>query len=219
MAGFNVKVRFEDSGISTDTAAAHPILQKRGKGLLYIYAPTGMIRATDKVRFARYVSSKNGRRKGTNKRHIKHCGWIRPKRYEKGKAVQLVNTSLLLDTNASNAVTECWALLINGNCDIPSALFSIMSEQAGGIDLKKEIVLSDLQLFTDFFGKQLGVCIERNGVQITDYMPFACGITYSRKVPENNGNVVLSMVFSNSLYSLREFAKQTEPTKKRTNTP
>ncbi len=39
MAGFNVKVRFEDSGISTDTAAAHPILQKRGKGLLYIYTP------------------------------------------------------------------------------------------------------------------------------------------------------------------------------------
>lgn len=39
MAGFNVKVRFEDSGISIDTAAAHPILQKRGKGLLYIYTP------------------------------------------------------------------------------------------------------------------------------------------------------------------------------------
>lgn len=213
MAGFNVKVRFEDSGISTDTAAAHPILQKRGKGFLYIYAPTGMIRATDKVRFARYVSSKNGRRKGTNKIHIKHCGWIRPKRYEKGKAVQLVNMSLLLNTDASNAVTECWALLINGNPDIPSALFSIMSEQAGGIDLKKEIVLSDLQLFTDFFGKQLGVCIERNGVQITDYMPFACGITCSRKVPGNNGNVVLSMVFSNSLYSLREFANKTGPTK------
>lgn len=30
MAGLQVKVRFEDSGISTDTAAAHPILQKRG---------------------------------------------------------------------------------------------------------------------------------------------------------------------------------------------
>lgn len=38
MAGFNVKVRFEDSGISTDTAAAHPILQK-GVKVCYIYTP------------------------------------------------------------------------------------------------------------------------------------------------------------------------------------
>ena len=56
MADFSIKVRFEDTGISTTTSTAFPILKIRGRNL-YICAPTGMLRATDKVKFARYVSS------------------------------------------------------------------------------------------------------------------------------------------------------------------
>ncbi|HCS87202.1 MAG TPA: hypothetical protein DIW30_01850 [Bacteroidales bacterium] len=240
MTDFSIKVRFDDTGISTTPSASFPTLKIRGKNL-YICAPTGMLRATDKVKFARYVSSsnshwvkKNGVETG-EKACRKHTGWIRPKS-PNNLQDDLVQMSMELDKKLSTAETEFWRLYVWANEDnegtmdwmpyIAESLYMVMISKLLYKSSYKGVHFDSLQglfvddngndvyvTFVDLFGKKLGVCIERNGVQITDYMPFACTFTLGRidEIPHDDHIMIaksLSLFHSpKHLMSLRNYMK------------
>ena len=224
----------------TTTSTPFPTLKIRGQNL-YICAPTGMLRTTDKVKFARYVSSsdshwinKNGV-KTDEKAVRKHTGWIRPK-LRGNLQKDLVQMSMALDTKLSNALTEYWKLSVlyqddsEGTMNWDSwparGLYSVMVESVCyyllcHFDEKKGDFIDDetgksqehaSNYLVDLFGKKLGVCIERNGVQITDYMPFACTFTLgeSDSIPDSHimkGQSLSLFHIPNHLMSFRQYMK------------
>lgn len=182
MADFNTKVRFADSGISTSTSTASPTLKRRGTEL-YIVAPTGFLRTTDKIRLARNISSRwKSRRYGSS---VANTGWLRP--MMNGKA--MIPLKLEYIQYMSNAYVEYWRVSVNlqltdnTGAEIPQTEVARMlyyyetqylERQEAVVDGAKYIKVThsgSVQLYLS--GKQLGICVERNGVQITDYMTFA----------------------------------------------
>ncbi len=192
MADFNVKVRFDDTGISTSAATATPTLKKRGTEL-YIVAPTGFLRATDKVRFARYHS---GRRKAGV--HIPNAGWLRPMLHGE----DIVPVQLECIQYLSNAYTEYWRVSVNLQLQdnngetIPQSEVARMLywlETSGftrTIVIEEHTVKSKVEYKSSLIylsGKKLGLYIERNGVQITEYMPFSIDLEVNKKEFTDNG--------------------------------
>jgi len=190
MADFNTKVRFADSGISTSTSTASPTLKKRGTEL-YIVAPTGFLRTTDKIRLARNISSrwKSRREDGAT---IANTGWLRP--MMNGKA--MIPLKLEYIQYMSNAYVEYWRVSVNlqltdnTGAEIPQTDVARMiyyyetqylerNETAViyGTKYKKVTYKKAVPLYLS--GEQLGICVERNGVQITDYMTFAVDLGYT----------------------------------------
>lgn len=193
MDEFKIKVRLDDMGISNITVCAYPTLRKK-ETKLYIYAPTGLLRKTDKIRLARYTSTNN--RWGNKNIHRVYSGWIRPK-YHGDLGKELVYMGLELDEHISNAYTECWKLYISDKrtkyYNIAEALFMRMTDTAYYKDTLDKININsetfdtnNIAFLTDFFGKKLGVCVERNGVQITDYLPFSCTLALQREKESTN---------------------------------
>lgn len=207
MADLDVRVRFDDTGISTATSAAHPIL-KRIEDHLYICAPAGMIRTTDKIKFARYVSS-NKRQRHKRKVHKKVSGWLRPQKRGGGTLVPL---RLELDKTKSNINTEYWCIIVNkaiqdnisgeqiDTKDIALCLYHIEIFSASSATTRKSnqgrIIVNLGTDFCEFFGRKLGVCIERNGVQITDYMPFGATIIFTKANKDGEYSVISREVLS-----------------------
>lgn len=207
MADLNLRVQFDDTGISTTTSAAHPIL-KRIEDNLYICAPAGMIRATDKIKLARYVSS-NKRQRQKRKVHKKVSGWLRPQKRGGGTLVPL---RLELDKSKSNINTEYWCVIVNKDIqdnisgeqidtkDIALCLYYIEIFSASTQTTRKgsqgKIIVNLGTGFCEFFGRKLGVCIERNGVQITDYMPFGATIIFTKANKDGEYAIISRKVLS-----------------------
>lgn len=191
MADFNTKVRFADSGISTSTSTASPTLKRRGSEL-YIVAPTGFLRTGDKIRLARNISSRwNSRREGGAT--IANTGWLRPMMC--GKA--MIPLKLEYIQYMSNAYVEYWRVSVNlqltdntgeeiPQTDVARMLYYYETQYLereeitkDGIKYKKVTHSGSVKLYLS--GKQLGICVERNGVQITDYMTFSVDLGYCKK--------------------------------------
>ena len=137
-----------------------------------------------------------------------------------------------LNKKLSTAGTEYWKLSVWCEIDnvgtlewvdtIAEALYNVMLDgiinegvhfdllQGEFVDKNGESVNVT---FVDLFGKKLGVCIERNGVQITDYMPFACTFTLGGSDSISSDSHImktqsLSLFHSpNHLMSLRKYMK------------
>lgn len=226
MADLDLRVQFDDTGISTATSAAHPVL-KRIENNLYICAPAGMIRATDKIKLARYVSSSKRQRK-KRKVHKKVSGWLRPQKRSGGTLVPL---HLELDKSKSNINTEYWCIVVNKTIqdnisgeqidtkDIALCLYHIEIFSADSATERKvyqgRIIVNLGTGFCEFFGRKLGVCIERNGVQITDYMPFGATIIFTKAKKDGEYAIISRKVLSIyhapvHLTSLKQAAKSSK---------
>lgn len=146
-----------------------PILKIIGRNL-YIVCDKGLLQNSDTPFFARYVRSKDrisdGNRNTIMKR--RHTGWIRPKdpASETTPKSLHVPMSMTLSTEASDERYDYWILSVNGNTDIANALSVIQDESL----VQKKDGKPARQLI--LVGKKLGVCIERNGVMLTDYLHF-----------------------------------------------
>lgn len=202
MADFNVKVRFDDTGISTSAATATPTLKKRGTEL-YIVAPTGFLRATDKVRFARYHS---GRYRAEV--HIPNAGWLRPMLHGN----DIVPVQLEYIQYMSNAYTEYWRVSVNlqlqdnngetiPQSEVARMLYWLETSGFPRTTVKEQTVKVEYKSSLIYLsGKKLGLYIERNGVQITEYMPFSIDLVVYKHSYFDNGTaipVVTQAVLSN----------------------
>lgn len=145
-----------------------PILKIIGRNL-YIVCDKGLLQNSDTPFFARYVRSKDKFSDGNGKTVIRrHTGWIRPKDPASKTTPKSLHVpmSMALSTEASDERYDYWILSVNGNTDIANALSVIQDEslvrkQDG--DPARQLVL---------VRKKLGICIERNGVMLTDYLHF-----------------------------------------------
>ncbi len=215
MADFNVKVRFDDSGISTSTSTASPVLKKRGTEL-YIVAPTGFLRTTDKIKLARNTS---GRWKSKSRRTsiIPNTGWLRPMMY--GKA--MIPLKLEFIKYMSNAYTEYWRVCVNlelqdnqgeviPQSEVARMIYYYETENKKRTNKGKYVLVECRGGGAPVYlsGKQLGICVERNGVQITDYLTF----TVDMRVKKNNDH---GIPFINSVAIAKYSPRWTQSVRKR----
>lgn len=145
-----------------------PILKIIGRNL-YIVCDKGLLQNSDTPFFARYVRSKDKFSDGNGKPVIRrHTGWIRPKDPASKTTPKSLHVpmSMALSTEASDERYDYWILSVNGNTDIANALSVIQDESL----VLKQDGSPARQLI--LVGKKLGVCIERNGVMLTDYLHF-----------------------------------------------
>lgn len=145
-----------------------PILKIIGRNL-YIVCDKGLLQNSDTPFFARYVRSKDRFSDDNGKTVIRrHIGWIRPKDPASQTTPKSLHVpmSMTLSAEASDERYDYWILSVNGNTDIANALSVIQDESF----VQKQDGRPARQLI--LVGKKLGVCIERNGVMLTDYLHF-----------------------------------------------
>ncbi len=139
---------------------------------LYVVAPVGLLNAdTDKPVFARYVSS-NIRGNETNSKnrriHYKRKGWIRPTNNQLGKKYPLVPLIMEKVTQWDSDKYDYFV--------IKSGASDYQNESRTYTSIGKDLYNARAKQHTiDLYiaNRKLGIGIERDGVLITDYMPFA----------------------------------------------
>lgn len=135
---------------------------------LYVVAPVGLLNTdTDKPVFARYVKSSIRKSDGKTRKHYKRRGWIRPTQQE-----------------SPNKKYPCVPMIMEKVTRWDSDVYDYFVVKSGASDFKnssrtytdkvaKDLFIATYGIQIYFGGKKLGLCIERNGVQITDYLHFA----------------------------------------------
>lgn len=136
---------------------------------LYIVAPKGLLNVdTDKPVFARYV--KSNIRYWVNSRyyHSKRRGWIRPQKAAPN-AIKYDYVPMRMELDEKR-----WGSDVFDYFYILSAAQNYNKDTTLPDDYYTEDVAKDLhtQQAIDYNRRKLGVCIERDGKQITDYLPF-----------------------------------------------
>lgn len=139
---------------------------------LYIVAPAGLLNTdTDKPVFARYVKSSVRYYVAGQSMHAKRTGWIRPtKAISGGKTKELVPMRM-----------EYVSRWDSDTYDYFKVFTAAQNYKTEPLDdsLYSDAVAEDLYNSPDniqFANKKLGVCIERNGKQITDYLHFSIDV-------------------------------------------
>ena len=167
-----------------------PVLKIIGRKL-YIVCSKGYLQASDIPYFARYVRSKDRWGSRDENVHRRRTGWIRPKDPAGVNAGEWpkplhVPMAMVLENNQfsqwSKTGYDHWKLTINGGDDIAEELHTIEEDS---------VVTSRREGETDTYiarvlnltGMKLGVCVERGGTMITDYLPFA--VQYSEAGKEH----------------------------------
>lgn len=140
---------------------------------LYIVAPAGLLNTdTDKPVFARYVKSSVRYYVNGQSMHDKRMGWIRPtKAMSGGETKELVPMRM-----------EYVSRWDSDTYDYFKVFTAAQNYQADPLDdsLYSDAVAEDLYNaqgeVIQFYNKKLGVCIERDGKQITDYLHFSIDV-------------------------------------------
>lgn len=140
---------------------------------LYIVAPAGLLNTdTDKPVFARYVKSSVRYYVNGKSKHDKRIGWIRPtKAITDGKTKEYVPMRM---EYASRWDSDTY--------DYFKVFTAAQNYEADPLDdsLYSDAVAEDLYNaggeVIQFANKKLGVCIERDGKQITDYLHFSIDV-------------------------------------------
>lgn len=134
---------------------------------VYVKAPAGMIKKTDKVIFARYITGKTRNRidgQTVNGERNKYRGWIRPKYIVDG-----IPRGYIYD---DDYFMLKYVHTIDGY-----DFFEIYDRGKGDeivedlVDFKKEAQERSSQTL-NVFKHKLGIAIQRGGKTIVDYMPF-----------------------------------------------
>ena len=139
---------------------------------LYIVAPKGLLSENDKPVFARYIKSSIRQIINGTSYHYKRRGWIRPKHHlQGGRAYDYVPMIMKLDDSRWDRNTYDYFYILT------AAQKYTYAGSSG--DEYIEDVADDLWSQRKInYSKKLGVCIEREGRQITDYLHFSiteCG--------------------------------------------
>lgn len=137
---------------------------------LYIVCDKGFLQNSDMPFFARYVRSKDRISNGNGHSIMvrRHTGWIRPRDPASQTTPKSLHVpmSMVLSAEKSDEQHDYWILSVNDSTDIANALSAIEDKS---LELKSNgSPARQLRLI----GKKLGVCIERNGVMLTDYLHF-----------------------------------------------
>ncbi len=138
---------------------------------LYVVAPVGLLNAdADKPVFARYVKSTvrvHGDGRGSH--HYKRSGWIRPmfvtapnKKYP--YVPMIMEKATRWDSNVYD-----YFVVKSGASDFQNTSRTYTDKVAKDIEVLADNKAYDIK----FLDKRLGLCIERNGVQATNYLPFS----------------------------------------------
>ena len=140
---------------------------------VYVKAPEGMLKTTDKVIFARYITNKtrprvNGSTDKSKPRHY-YRGWIRPR---------VVNPIENFPLWKGNDDIKLHFLHTDNGYDFFELWDEAVDEPllTGLFDWSYDV---DGEKYPKVKGKKLGVKIERDGKTIVDYMPFS--IFYSQE--------------------------------------
>ena len=136
-----------------------------------------------------------------------------------------------MDKSKSNINTEYWCVVINKTIqdnisgeqidakDIALCLYYIEIFSASTQTTRKgsqgKIIVNLGTGFCELFGRKLGVCIERNGIQITDYMPFGATIMFTKANKDGEYAIISRKVLSIyhapvHLTSLKQAAKSSK---------
>ncbi len=137
---------------------------------LYVIAPVGELNAdTDQPVFARYTRSSIRQIVDGRNFHYKRRGWIRPTQQEKlNKKYPYVPMVMEKVTRWDSDVYD-YFVVKSGASDFMNQSRTYTSKVARDLYVAYPPKNDSLRLKN----KKLGLCIERNGVQITDYLPFA----------------------------------------------
>ena len=133
---------------------------------LYVKAPKGLIKETDNVIFARYITGKtrprNNRETLTGERY-KYRGWIRPKKVDRSYP------------------SKDWDYLFD---DSYFSLYFVeyrSSEEYDVFELRERNGIEIVDCLANTYitntdklnvSRKCGICIQRNGKTIVDYLPF-----------------------------------------------
>ena len=133
---------------------------------LYIVAPKGLLSENDKPVFARYIKSSIRKIIDGISYHYKRRGWIRPLYHIQSRAYAYVPMIMKLDDSRWDSNTYDYFYIL-------SAAQKFTTAGSSG-DEYIEDVADDLTSQNKIdYSKKLGVCIEREGRQITDYLHFS----------------------------------------------
>lgn len=138
---------------------------------LYVIAPVGLLNAdTDKPVFARYTKSSVRKYIDGTFYHFKRRGWIRPTvqvgNKKKYPCVPMIMEKVtrwdsdVYDYFLVKSGASDWENPSRTYADKVARDFYSARNNYGGLNI-------------NFVNKKLGLCIERNGVQITDYLHFS----------------------------------------------
>lgn len=145
---------------------------------LYIVAPAGLLNTdTDKPVFARYVKSSvlyyvNGKSK-----HDKRIGWIRPTKAISGgggKTKELVPMRMEYVSRWDSDTYDYFKVFTAAQNYETDPLDDSLYSDAVAEDLYN--AQYNAQAEFQYTNKKLGVCIERDGKQITDYLHFSIDV-------------------------------------------
>lgn len=141
---------------------------------LYIVSPAGLLSDDDTLSFARYVRS-SGRQKAdavTGKRaHYKNTGWLSPIRYYGEGPKTIVPMAMKKDKSLGDSAIEYFLIKTNAGR-------FYQARPTGGADIALEFLkcyeycFNTLNFNLQLFDKKMGVCVCRNGKQLTPYLPF-----------------------------------------------
>lgn len=142
---------------------------------LYIVAPAGLLNTdTDKPVFARYVKSSVRYYVNGKSMHDKRMGWIRPTEAISGGGGKTKEYVPMRMEYVSRWDSDTY--------DYFKVFTAAQNYQANPLDdsLYSDAVAEDLYNaqgeVIQFYNKKLGVCIERDGKQITDYLHFSIDV-------------------------------------------
>lgn len=161
-AGGNVTITETMAGVSLFIYSPYD----EGYDHVYVKAPAGMIKETDKVIFARYITGKTRDRidgQTANGERNKYRGWIRPRYIVEGKPAGYIydDDYFMLEYVHTIDGYDFFEIYDSGKGDE-------MVEDL--VDFTKKASESDSHL--NVFKHKLGISIQRDGKTIVDYMPF-----------------------------------------------
>lgn len=161
-AGGNVTITDTMAGVSLFIYSTYDESYDR----VYVKAPSGMIKETDNVIFARYITGKTRNRIDGNTvtgERNRYRGWIRPRYIVEGRP-----EGYMYD---DDYFTLLYSRTIDGY-----DFFEIIDREKGDeivedlVDFTKKVSESGSHL--NVFEHKLGIAIQRGGKTIVDYMPF-----------------------------------------------
>ena len=162
-AGGNVTITETMAGVSLFIYSPYD----EGYDYVYVKAPAGMIKETDKVIFARYITGKTRNRidGGTAQgERNKYRGWIRPRYIVECKPAGYIydDDYFMLQYSVTIKGYDFFEIFDGGKGD------EIVEDL---VDFTKKVTERNGQPL-NVFKHKLGIAIQRDGKTIVDYMPF-----------------------------------------------
>lgn len=157
--------------LSSLTTKSVPATLKIMDDNLYVVSPKGLIKDTDEPVFARYVRSSIRQDTDAGTIHYKRRGWIIPTN-NKSKESKQIRVPLKMEK------VECWDSNVYDYYRVLAAAttYNVQpSKRNYEANIGKQFYDAERNaagLALGFANKRLGIAINRDGVQITEWLPF-----------------------------------------------